>query len=240
MYRIAICNENNSLNTTLTKHIEQNLSKYNIIFQLKTYYQLLTFYHDHLQENYHLLFIHTDFNNKNGLSCCKFLRTFHFYQNIVIITQSNIYPQDYFSIHPFDYLTTPINNNQLLDCLLYTYQSIYHLETISFHNKRETIKLCIYDILYIESKKTYIYIHTKNKTVPFKYKIQDINTILDSTFIRCHQSFVVNMHYISAIQRYSLVINDQFTIPISKKYSQDARKKYQDYLNTFSLNLSHT
>lgn len=238
MYRIAICSENHALNITLTKHIKNHLQNHHIAFEIQTYLQLLIFYRNHLQNTYHLLIIHTDFNMGNGISCCKFLRDFHFYQNIIIVSPSNTLMQNCFSIHPLAYLTLPINQEQLLECLLYTYYSAFYLQAISLQSKKETSKVDMHDILYIESNKTYIYIYTKYKTFSFKYTIHDISTILSFPFIRCHQSFIVNIHYITTMQRYSLIINNEFTIPISKRYSQEIRKKYQKYLDTFSIHLT--
>lgn len=237
MYHIAICNDDKKLNTFLISKIQKELANSNITCTIKCYKKILHFYKEHLHKPFDLLIIHTDFNNGNGIKDCLFLRQFHFYENIIILSNTYLKQKDSFPIFPLCYLTTPINVKLLIECLLYNYQSINRVQTLSFHKKKEIIQISLANILYVESNKTNIYMHTKQEVISFRYKIQDLELILVYPFIRCHQSFIVNMYYITSMQRYSLQINHSISIPISKKYSQAVRKKYQEYLDTFSLSL---
>lgn len=237
MYHIAICNEDKKLNTFLITTIQKELAKCNITCCITIYYKFLHFYKEHLNNPHDVLIIHTDFNNGNGILDCLFLRQFQFYENIILLSDTHIKQKESFCIFPLCYLTVPINIELLIECLLYNYQSVNRVQSLSFHNKKEIIQISLTNILYVESNKTILYIHTKQEVIPFRYKIQDLELFLSYPFIRCHQSFIVNMYYISSMQRYSLKINHSISIPISKKYSQMVRKKYQEYLDTFSLSL---
>ena len=51
----------------------------------------------------------------------------------------------------------------------------------------------------------------------------------NSTFLRCHQSFIINMERITGAKNDSFRIGDH-VIPISRSYNRVAHEKYDEYL----------
>lgn len=79
-------------------------------------------------------------------------------------------------------------------------------------------KISINTILYIESLKDYIKIHTENNRIVSKYKISDIEKELaDKYFLRVHRSFIVNVKKISAFTSHDVEIG-KVEIPIGVSY----------------------
>ncbi len=89
-------------------------------------------------------------------------------------------------------------------------------ETIFIKNKGEFIKLNKTDILFFEASDFYCFAHTINKKTliskTLKYVEENLN---DSSFIRVHRSFIINIKKIDALYDGYLTINKK-TIPISK------------------------
>ena len=71
------------------------------------------------------------------------------------------------------------------------------------------------DILYIETSKRQLIIHTTNGYEIIKMSMRKLEKILNKDFFRCHNSFIVNLEKINKIDVSDIYINNA-TIPISK------------------------
>jgi two-component system, LytTR family, response regulator LytT len=85
------------------------------------------------------------------------------------------------------------------------------------------------DILYIEGLKDYVKVYTKNdpKPVLSLASLKLLETKLpESTFMRVHRSFIVNLEKIETIER-SRIIFGKVYIPVSDQY----KDKFQEFIN---------
>ena len=70
---------------------------------------------------------------------------------------------------------------------------------------------------------------TDGKKISCRARLGDFSGQLsDSSFLRCHQSFCINMEKVTSLKKNSFVVG-QTEIPISRTYLKTARKKYKDY-----------
>ncbi|NER13696.1 response regulator [Leptobacterium flavescens] len=92
------------------------------------------------------------------------------------------------------------------------------------HNKKH-LKLNFNEILYLESIKDYIRIHTENKRIVLKDKISGFYEQLPKhIFIRTHRSYVVNREKITAYTMNDVEIGD-LEIPIGGLYKDEVLKQ---------------
>ena len=75
------------------------------------------------------------------------------------------------------------------------------------------------DILYVESIKDYVRIHTIEKNIISKDTISRYDGILPDYFLRIHRSFIVNTRKISAFTNHDVEI-DKKEIPIGVSYKK--------------------
>ncbi len=71
-------------------------------------------------------------------------------------------------------------------------------EFIYVNTNRKYVKVLFQEVLYIESLKDYIRIHTKQQRIVTKDKISEFKGKLPDYFLRVHRSFIVNMRQITA------------------------------------------
>lgn len=92
----------------------------------------------------------------------------------------------------------------------------------------EQIRLHVHDIMYIESDKVYIMIHLRYEALRFRMRLSELYELLNHQhFQRCHQSYIVNMHYIYTLKRYEILLQNGVKIPISKTYTKKIRIAYE-------------
>jgi DNA-binding LytR/AlgR family response regulator len=89
---------------------------------------------------------------------------------------------------------------------------------INVNKKR--VKIELRDILYIESKKEYISIVTRQQSYLTKYALGEIEQQLDKArFLRIHRSFIVARDKINAFNAAEVEINS-LQIPIGRSYKE--------------------
>ena len=95
----------------------------------------------------------------------------------------------------------------------------------------KTEERCNDHLAYISSSLHSVTFHlTDGKKISCRARLGDFSGQLsDSSFLRCHQSFCINMEKVTSLKKNSFVVG-QTEIPISRTYLKTARKKYKDYL----------
>ena len=85
--------------------------------------------------------------------------------------------------------------------------------------------------MYIESKDKLVCFHLTDKRILQCYaKLDDIlKQLPEDLFIRCHQSFAVNVLHVTETRESNFRI-DLVSINISRKYQKEAKEKYFAYL----------
>ena len=86
------------------------------------------------------------------------------------------------------------------------------------------------EIKYIMSDKRKVIFFCNINELEYYHKLDEIEAMLDDTFVRCHQSYIVNMNRIKIFVDDGLLLYDDTFIPISRKQQSAVRKKYVSFL----------
>lgn len=98
-------------------------------------------------------------------------------------------------------------------------------------NKKTTLRIAYSDILYIMSDKRKAIIYQPNgKTDSLYCKLDELEQQLDDRFIRCHQSYLINVQYIRGIEVDGFLMIDDIFIPISQKKYWASKRRYIQYI----------
>lgn len=85
------------------------------------------------------------------------------------------------------------------------------------------------EILYLESRAHRTMIHTYEGEEVCHDKIADLEQRMGENFVRCHQSFLVNMKYIRQIENESFKLENGEEISISKRRYVKTKEQYFQY-----------
>lgn len=144
--------------------------------------------------------------------------------NNVYVTSHENYMKESFSVRPFQFLVKPVSEKQMETCFMAAYEDINSGDFyFRYSYQRMNHKVLIRDILYFESSKRKVFIVTREETFEFYGKLNEIENSLKVckiSFLRVHQSFLVNYKHIKG-QSYDFVVMDN-----GKKISisEDRRK----------------
>ena len=90
---------------------------------------------------------------------------------------------------------------------------------IYVNSNKKHIKVLFDEILYIESIKDYVRIHTKEQRIMTKDKISEFEHKVPDNFLRIHRSFIVNRKQITAFTAHDIEIGET-EIPIGGSYKK--------------------
>lgn len=176
-----------------------------------------------------LLFLDIQLGEKNGLQVARLMREKMSDISIILISSSSDFLIDGYKVYPLRYLLKPIKQ-QWFD---YEFDEILEIVTSKkkesyYTNEDECIH--VDTILYIEVVKHYCNICTKDRDYIERITLKEIQCKLEGfRFLRPHKSFLVNYDYIKKLDKNSILLRNNFAIPLTRFYKSDFIKKYNEY-----------
>lgn len=87
------------------------------------------------------------------------------------------------------------------------------------------------EILYIETSRHKNIFHTMDRTYSIYRKMDELEAALKGLdFLRCHQSFLVNMRYIRKISSYVMTLTTGQELSVPKARYREVKRRYGEYL----------
>ncbi len=134
-------------------------------------------------------------------------------------------------LKPFAILPHPASEEAVLRILeqLLFLQSDGNRYFIVKNRKSMNMVLKTHDILYFESNKRKVLIHTLDDEYEMYTKIGNLQTSLPEFFLKPHNSFLINIHYVESYDASSVHMKKGITIPISNS----CRKKFTEKIDLY-------
>ena len=198
------------------RHIQSNFSIYTDTKSL-----LQDFEEDYLTAN--LLFM-----DSAGIDTCRILRKKNFNEPIVLTAESEKNAILGYDIDARAYILKPYDYNVIFRHLDHIFHSLNGFYTIQKNS--QIIHIPLYRILFCESNGSRCIIHCKEIADYTIYKkLSDVEAeICDNHFIRCHQSYLVNMDYIIKADN-CFILSTGDIIPIRQSKLKQIKDYYLDY-----------
>jgi two-component system LytT family response regulator len=183
-----------------------------------------------LQEfNVELMFVDINMPDLNGLD---FVKSLSNAPKIIFTTAYSEYALEGFRVDALDYLLKPIDYATFLKAATkaqewFTLQNNSSEELkgnddfLFIKSEYKIIRVKISEIKYIEGMREYIRIHLTNEKpimTLLSMKAMD-KQLANSSFMRVHRSYIVNLNKISTIERNRIVF-DKVYIPVSDQYKE--------------------
>lgn len=187
------------------------------------------------QTIYDLVFLDIQFPTElNGLQVATQLRMLNDQVVIVFVSNYDEYAIDGYKVNALRFLTKPISDSQVFECLDIAYrqwQITSSNSVIILETKQQMHKISNKSIVYIESRAHYLDIHTlniENGTITIRMKIGEILKDLPSDmFVQCHQSYIINLLYVQRLTRTCVTLTNNQETPMSLKYRDAVYKKFK-------------
>ena len=233
MYHIAICDDDLTFTTYLTKKVEEffyNTKTSVNIHLFSTGQQLLTYVG---QIDLYLLDIRMP--ELSGTELAQKIRLGHGKKDSTIIFISSMHDAvfDSFKYRPLRFIRKEMINEELGEALR-AFLHIEHTQHQDFElqvteNRRQTI-IHLSELYYVEPYGHYLDFHCVNGILHIRGKMSDYETLLrDHKFARANQGCLVNLRYVSTLTAKSIILKNGQDIPLTRTCRESFLAAYMKF-----------
>lgn len=231
MLYIAVCDDEPVITGRIEEQLFELAKEMKIKIDVSVFFDGATLEQNISQGNeYQLIYLDIEMKKIGGIDVAKSLRSMNSHALIIYVSSYESYAKDLFEVDAFRFLNKPINKEKFKE---YFTQAVKRLsdrsEYYEFIHKRERYTINIRDICYFESCKRIIYIHTGEQCYQFYGKLNDVEKCMhakQNSFIRIHQSYLVNYNYIKVIGNDYVELTDGGKIQVSEERQKGIRQEY--------------
>lgn len=178
-----------------------------------------------------LLFTDIFMENGNGLEIAKYIYEHGVDTDVIFITSSKDHVYECFRYHTFAYLLKPLTTSDIgKEVRRYMEEISMNVKCLNLTIRGANYKIPINSILYIESNRRKITIHTKRRNYDYYEKLDVLEQLLSKDgFIRCHQSYLVQKDMITSYNSNNTIsLNGiSFEVPVSRIHQKEIRQLFE-------------
>ena len=233
---IAICDDERSVREELENKLSGIFERLNVSYEIDSYAS-----GDELcakiekGNHYSMIFLDIEFAGakSNGIDIGKQIRDMNVSDeiSIVYISWETMYSMELFDIRPLNFLVKPLLTEKI-EYVIKTYLRLSGLWVNDFVYKirRDTFRVKIKDIVYMESMKRKLTLHLADgRKEEFYGTLKEVyqEQLHKFDFLFIHGSYVVNFDYVSALKPDMITLgHGGITLPVSKLKKKEVKANY--------------
>lgn len=226
MFRIAVCDDVAATCHEIEKLLLFYADKEQLKLDIEVFYDgesLQTFIEK--EHPFDLIYLDIEMNSLSGLDLSKIIRNKYkdYHTEIVFVSGTTTYDRALFDVQPLHFISKPVDPKLVIqDLKLALSRSSSVDKTLILQSGKETIRISLRNIVYIESHGRQITVFTDSERVTCYGSLKNILSLLPECFCRIHHSYIVNMHRVNSFQRSIVTLPGGIRLPVSDSY----RKNY--------------
>ena len=227
--KVAVCDDQ----PQTLEDLKEQLLQISFVKKVHIYSDMTTFWAaQESGEHYDIVFMDIDWKQsaQTGIDFAEQLSETTPYMKIIYITAYTLdYVEDIFlkQANLCGFLKKPAGKDQLLR-ILKRIQKAQELTQgkLLIYFRGSHIAIPFRDILYLESRLHKTCIVLKKGEYLCGEKLELLKEKLDSRFLNCHKSYIVNMDYIQEFHGREIVLEGGHAIPVSKAKGKSAKEHF--------------
>ena len=238
MLSIAICDDDIQMTGSMERLVEKIAKRNFVDTDIEVFWDSKSLADTIISgDRFDIIYLDIEMNGEDGISAAKRIRQYDKNALIIYVTSYENHIKESFEVRPFQALVKPVNEDLMEVCFKAAYEDINSSDFyFRYSYQRMNHKVAVRDILYFESKKRKVFIVTAEDTFELYGKLNEIENSLKNckvSFLRVHQSFLVNYKHVKG-QSYDCVVMDNGQeIPISEDRRKIISAQYCSMEDTF-------
>lgn len=184
-------------------------------------------------KRFDLYFMDIFMDGVSGIDTARQIRSGDYNALIVFVSTSDDFYRESYDLFAFHYLIKPINMDKLSPVLERAKEQLQREaeQTILISCNRQVRSLRLSNLLYISSNNHNLIFYMKDtESIEVRGKLDHyIAKLPQAMFFRCHQSYVINLRYCSALTAEGFQLCDK-VIPVSRSYQKEALSRFSSNL----------
>ena len=229
---IIICDDRINDRKKLSDLLSEYAEKKNYDFEMAEYASGEQLWEDtSVLEKCQLLFLDINMQGMDGLKTAMGIKEKYPKLPIVLVTAYMNYVLDGYKVKASRFLLKDNLADTIEECMDDLIAEIdKNSRILEFHFVEGTVKLHADDIIYIETERHKNVFYTEKGMFQIYKKLDELeNELKDMGFVRAHQSFLVNMRYITKISSYVMTLATEKKISVPKARYAQVKREYMLY-----------
>lgn len=236
MIKVAVCDDENIIVSKIEGCILNLCKRESIPVDIDVFYSGQGLEREISKgERYDLIYLDIQMENGDGITTAENIRKIDERVLLIYVSGYDKYMMQLFRLDVFAFIRKPIENQYLETIFLEANKKICNQKFyFIFNYKNQEYKIPCFDILYFESRGRKISVHIKNGDIEnFNQKLTEVEKGLVNgkiPFLRIHQSYLVNYHYIKSRSKTEVMLTDGTRLPISEERQKEFGIQYSKLL----------
>ena len=236
MINIFVCDDNKIALKEIEDHITKACNSLQIKhFQVISYINELMLISD-IEDGSavpDIIFLDIKLQKINGISIAKRIKHKLPVCQIVFVSGYDDYYLDVYDADHIYFLKKPLQGQAVLSAIEKALSKLKKEKEkmFSFSSNGKMALVPISQITHFEKERRKVIIHTQNQEKYDYYdKMDELISRLGEEFVRCHNSYVVNMYKIRELSRDKITLSDSIEVPVSRFYQQTVKSQFIDFI----------
>jgi len=231
-YKIAVCDDEEDALSLISELVKREFAKLGENTEISAFTNSELLLESNREESFDVNFLDISMPSIDGIEVAGLIKRYNPETLIVFVTCMDDLVFKSYKVHPFGF----IRKTKLIEefpavVLDIKKQLSYNEYSLCFKLEGTEYRLCTDEVVFIESKGNYIKIKTTDMA-DYRYK-DSINKkeieLKEHGFVRTHERFLVNLKYISKINKKSVTMIQNYGIPVSRNRMKAVIESYYSY-----------
>lgn len=224
--RVAICDEEKENCVRLSRLIRKQEPD----CRVQCFYTCRQFLESGQQ--FDILLLDIQMEQMGGIEVARTLRRNQEDTVLIFVTALKEYVPEAFDVSAFHYLLKPVSPEKFRRVFEDACRKVRKLESLSggrlfFQTKTRNFTVPRAEILYVESRKRKVEIHTLKENITIYATMKSMEDRLGEGFYRCHRGYLVNMAYVTEYGAGFVKLQNGEKVYL-------AREKYSEFVRTYT------
>lgn len=219
MLRIGIVEDDDDARATLHSHLQRYGDEHALTIDVRTFSDGSEIA-DSYSPDFDILFLDIEMPGLDGLATARRIREVDADVVLFFITEMPQYAIKGYEVAAFTYLLKPVPYASLAADLSRALKQVSTKDTgsVVFTVSGRAHRIAVSDILYIESLRHRIHVHTQGEQdVAFTGTIKAMEAELSGRgLVRCNNGLLVNLRHVTAIDQTECTLTDGTQLPVSR------------------------
>lgn len=229
MYRIAICEDEKVFFEAQEKACRDIFDNLNLEYRITTFDNskdfLTAFSVEH--KRYDLILMDIVMDGTNGMELARTVRESDREVTIIFITSSRDYALQGYDVNALHYLLKPIDIDVLERLIVSDYHNKFQNSYLVVKSGAQNLRIHLKDIYALETVGRRVEITLPDRKQYYSGKMVDLlDELPKNQFIRCHQSFAININNIRELTNQAAVTLNGKIVPVSRTFKRDVQKAF--------------
>ncbi|WP_312939639.1 LytTR family DNA-binding domain-containing protein [Oscillibacter sp.] len=229
MFQIAVCDDDAVECSRLAGYVSDFFSLWNISAEIETFQSGTDFLA--ADQNYDLYFLDVMMPQLSGFETARTLRKREDDPVIIFVTSSLESAVEGYSVRAAGFVLKPIQMPAFEETMNRVLKDCFGRRTASIQvvRNRVPLELRLEKVAYFESRLHRVYVTLcSGERFPITHKLGDLERCLAeySQFIRCHQSYLVNLDSVEQMESNGFLLRQSMVAPISRSYYRQSKAAF--------------